>query len=474
MSAALEEVARRALIDQRETEALAQLLPAAVAGESPRLWQWTALLHRALEQHPAALIAFARAAAAAPDDPGIAHGHARVALEAGIASVALFERARRLAPTDGGVLLGLGSARLAAGEGEVALADLTAILDANPCWIDGHRQFAQVAALLGRPDRARDSFDRAIARGEQALVPARLDYLIQARRFAELGALAADDRSAALYRVIAAAETFDRAAADRGFAALGPVPELRIWRVRYLIRTGRIADALPVIDQWLASGDAVSAWPYAAIAWRLTDDPRLAWLDRADFVSVVDLGDLPAGLGDTLRALHARSGQYDDQSVSGGSQTDGPLFARINPAIVALRAIISDAVTAYVAALPAPDPAHPLLRHRRDRLPRFAGSWSVRLGAAGHHRAHVHPLGWISSALYVAVPPATERGAQAYAGWLALGEPEEGLATGIEPTQMVEPRPGRLVLFPSTMWHGTRPFAVGERMSVAFDVAPPR
>ena len=474
MSSALEEVARRALVDQRETEALAQLIPAAAAGQSPRLWQWTGLLHRALEQHGDALTAFARAATAAPDDPGIAHGHARVALEAGIASVALFERARRLAPTDGGVLLGLGSARLAAGEGEEALADLAATLDASPGWIDGHRQFAQLAALLGRPDRASDSFDRAIVRGEQALGPARLDCFVRARRFAELGALATDDRSAVHYQAIAAAETGDRAAADRLFAALGPVPALRIWRVRHLIRTGRTADALPLIDQWLASDDAVSAWPYAAIAWRLTDDPRFAWLDRRDFISVVDLGDLPAGLGDTLRALHARSGQFDDQSVSGGSQTDGPLFARIDPAIVALRAIISDAVTAYVAALPAPDAAHPLLRHRRDRLPRFAGSWSVRLGAAGHHRAHVHPLGSISSALYVTVPSVAERGAEPDAGWLALGDPEAGLATGIEPMQMVEPRPGRLVLFPSTMWHGTRPFAVGERMSVAFDVAPPR
>ena len=38
----------------------------------------------------------------------------------------------------------------------------------------------------------------------------------------------------------------------------------------------------------------------------------------------------------------------------------------------------------------------------------------------------------------------------------------------------VEPRPGRLVLFPSWMWHGTVPFGAGERLTVAFDVAPPR
>jgi hypothetical protein len=37
---------------------------------------------------------------------------------------------------------------------------------------------------------------------------------------------------------------------------------------------------------------------------------------------------------------------------------------------------------------------------------------------------------------------------------------------------MVEPKPGRLVLFPSYMWHATRPFRAGERITVAFDIAP--
>ena len=46
-------------------------------------------------------------------------------------------------------------------------------------------------------------------------------------------------------------------------------------------------------------------------------------------------------------------------------------------------------------------------------------------------------------------------------------------ALDLPPIRLIEPRPGRLVLFPSTMWHGTRPFAQGERLTVAFDVARP-
>jgi hypothetical protein len=60
------------------------------------------------------------------------------------------------------------------------------------------------------------------------------------------------------------------------------------------------------------------------------------------------------------------------------------------------------------------------------------------------------------------------------AGWLTLGEPPENLSLDLPPQRKVEPRPGQLVLFPSWMWHGTLPFASGERLTVAFDVAPPR
>ena len=59
------------------------------------------------------------------------------------------------------------------------------------------------------------------------------------------------------------------------------------------------------------------------------------------------------------------------------------------------------------------------------------------------------------------------------AGWLSLGESRD-LVPELSPLRLVEPRPGRLVLFPSTMWHGTRPFPSGERLTVAFDIAVPK
>jgi len=129
-------------------------------------------------------------------------------------------------------------------------------------------------------------------------------------------------------------------------------------------------------------------------------------------------------------------------------------------------------VERHIAQLAPHDARHPQLSLPRDQPVRFAGSWSVRLTGGGHHVDHVHPAGWFSSAFYVALPEAG-LGGDGKAGWLTLGEANE-LGLSLPPIAAIEPKPGRLVLFPSTMWHGTRKFPAGERLTVAFDVARPR
>jgi hypothetical protein len=58
-------------------------------------------------------------------------------------------------------------------------------------------------------------------------------------------------------------------------------------------------------------------------------------------------------------------------------------------------------------------------------------------------------------------------------GWIKFGEPslEVGLKNPIR--RAVQPVPGRLVLFPSYMWHGTVPLrAPSPRTTIAFDAVP--
>jgi hypothetical protein len=212
-------------------------------------------------------------------------------------------------------------------------------------------------------------------------------------------------------------------------------------------------------------------WPYAELAWRLVGDVRSGWLDgQPGLCKVIDLPPEELGLEPLrglLRCLHERSGRFLDQSVRDGTQTEGALLARTEPEIARVRETLRRAVSQFIAELPERDASHPMLSQRRGGRVRFAGSWSVRLAGNGFHAAHHHPQGWISSALYLSVP----EGLAAREGQLDLGGAPECMDLGLAPRLSVEPMPGRLVLFPSWMWHGTRPFREGERMTIAFDIA---
>jgi hypothetical protein len=67
--------------------------------------------------------------------------------------------------------------------------------------------------------------------------------------------------------------------------------------------------------------------------------------------------------------------------------------------------------------------------------------------------------------------PAQDDAGPEPAGYLALGQPPAELGINLPPVRLIVPQPGKLVLFPSMMWHGTSPIQAGERLSIAFDVA---
>jgi hypothetical protein len=56
----------------------------------------------------------------------------------------------------------------------------------------------------------------------------------------------------------------------------------------------------------------------------------------------------------------------------------------------------------------------------------------VRLSAQGFHTNHMHPKGWISSALYIAVPDEVT-GASDDAGYIQFGAPEAKLGLNLPP-----------------------------------------
>lgn len=471
-----------------------ELLPVAhhLARKYPsdaRIRQLLGLAARGTGDSAAALAAFRKAAELAPTDALIAHSHARAALEAGQPASALFDRAARLAPTDGSVLLGRAASHFHEGRSDLAMEQLEQLLDQNPLWTDGHRDLAHLRGQLGLPPLA--AIDAAIARlpNSPDLHRLRIALALEARDLASaraaidsaLGALGNPQWLAALAGHVAS-EAGDLAEADRQFAHLHSheIADASLY-ARHLLRAGRPESAASLLEPLIDHDREHLLWPYLSLAWRLTGDPRWSWLEGApDLVGVYDLaeeiGDI-AALADLLRGLHTSKEAPLDQSVRGGTQTDGNLLLRIDPKLRQLRQLLLRTVARHVERLPPPAPHHPTLIAARKPL-RIAGSWSVRLRDQGFHADHVHGMGWFSSALYLVLPPTLGRdGARPadhnHAGWLSLGECRD-IVPGLAPTRLVEPRPGRLVLFPSTMWHGTRPFEAGERITIAFDIARPR
>jgi len=233
------------------------------------------------------------------------------------------------------------------------------------------------------------------------------------------------------------------------------------------------------------------AWATLGLIWRALGDPREAWLnDYERHVQVFDLVPQPAwgdsrqfnaDLAAALERMHTDTHAPIDQTLRHGSQTNGRLFDDPEPLLQQLRSLIAPAIDGYVASLSAQPSQrrHPLLGTAGPRW-RFTDSWSSRLRGGGFHTRHLHPHGWISSCYYVALPDALGTGASqdgeaAQAGWITFGAPALAAPRGAEfaVRRSVQPAVGRLVLFPSYMWHGTVPFpGTDRRLTVAFDVVP--
>ncbi len=487
-ASALEALASFALSHQQEHRALDVLAQAARRhGTNARLWQWLALLQRAADDRVSALEAFAKAAALAPHDASIAKGRAQTLLEAGLPAVDAFAAARKVAPNDGDIVLGVTAALFAEGQAETGLSILAGSVGANPLWLFGHRDLVQLRWMMGEGGASFASLRQAISTNPQseALWVQLIHALMQAGLNEEALAVIAEGRKAigdgprfAVNEAVIRSDSGERDAAAGLFASFenSDDPTIAVRIIRHHLRYDDVDAAAALVDRWIGRPGEALVWPYASLCWRLLGDARADWLEGEDaLVRVVDLApQLPPleKLAGLLRKLHHARSQHLDQSVRGGTQTDGALFARIEPEIRQLRAAIVGAVADYVSGLPPRDATHPTIGPRRDQPVRFAGSWSVRLAGKGFHANHIHPAGGISSALYVALPERVPDDSP-NAGWLALGSPEAGLGLDISPTRLIEPRPGRLVMFPSTMWHGTVPFDAGERLTVAFDVAPP-
>jgi tetratricopeptide (TPR) repeat protein len=222
------------------------------------------------------------------------------------------------------------------------------------------------------------------------------------------------------------------------------------------------------------------ALAYLGLCWRMLGDERDAMLNNYD--TMVRAYELPVpegysnaaefntALQAVLEPLHIGLRHPAEQTLRGGSQTSGDLFDRRDPEIVSLVSSLCLCIEDYIGRFPQ-NTEHPLYMRRTANYD-FNASWSVRLVNSGYHTMHTHPLGWISSAYYVQVPPEVAENDE-HGGGIKFGEPDIDIGIAGEARRKIQPSTGQLVLFPSYMWHGTIPFeSNAPRMTAPFDVVP--
>ena len=436
-----------------------------------------------------------KAAAIAPQNPmthlnlGIAH-NANADPNAAILTYNAIEKAGFV---NAELLDNRAAALLQNGDTDAAMAEYDRLVRDFPAYFSGHNARARLAieyALDGDPFASY----RTLAQqhpGEHSIWQNWLAVLVSYREHEEVLRVAAQAERAAerspmfdYAKAVAYSETGQiddaRAMFDASAAAFSSNAEFQNARVRHAIRAGQFPDALRFADLAVQlSPRSQSAWAYRGLCWRLLNDEREYWLhDYDNFVdqsAVMDADgnafDLDA-LAAVLRGLHTAQRHPPNQSLRGGTQTEGALLARKEAILQDLGAGLQRALRHFVSGL-RDDDAHPLLSRKSTEL-RFAGSWSVRLHGEGFHIRHVHDEGWISSAMHIVLPKIDGQ-EQTNAACLELGAPPVELGLNLEPRRVIVPRAGALVLFPSSMWHGTVPFAAhSERLTVAFDAVPKR
>ncbi len=156
-----------------------------------------------------------------------------------------------------------------------------------------------------------------------------------------------------------------------------------------------------------------------------------------------------------------------------GQQSAGNLFKRPEASFRKLAELIKKEFLAYKNKFA--DADCELIKSFPTEL-EFTSSWYVKMQQGGHLSAHIHEIGWISGAVYLAMPTPKEGSNEGAFEYGTHGDqyPINPLQKHKNfPLAQVMPKVGDIVLFPSSLFHRTIPFNSNEqRICIAFDLKP--
>jgi uncharacterized protein (TIGR02466 family) len=165
----------------------------------------------------------------------------------------------------------------------------------------------------------------------------------------------------------------------------------------------------------------------------------------------------------------AEISQRKQSRLHHGTQSSGNLFKRPEASFRKLAELVADTIRNYQQQYANEDCM--FIKAFPDEI-EFSSSWYVKMQSGGHLTSHIHEEGWISGAVYLAMP---KNKVNKDDGSIELSTHGDGYPQkhGNFPTKTVAPNVGDVVFFPSSVFHRTIPFSSNEeRICIAFDLKP--
>lgn len=425
------------------------------------------MLYRA-GRHREALDACRQVLAAQPNQPDVLSFAGMIALELGetVQAVLFYEAAVARKPDFAEAHYNLGNALMRLGRSEDAVTAYRRAARHRPDLVAIHNNLGNALQALERFGEAAEAYERALAIEPQAAELQRNLGIVLQKAGRPGEAIAAYRRTVSL-----------KPDWPLGYSSLANA----------LMEQGEAQGVVEACEAWLrASPGANEAIVLKSVALNELGDRegarQLVDLDR--FVRIIDFTEPPAGFASMAEFNAALSRHALTHPTLHLPPAADPRYhcptLRITEEFLAepkgpaahLETIINQVVGNYLATVARQDPSHPYLVKppRRWRIT----SWAAVLDRQGNLLPHVHFSGYVSGVYYPKIPEGVDRIGESRAGWFELGRPPDDYRCKAVPeVRVVQPREGRMILFPSYFYHRTIPFESAEpRISLAFDAMP--
>lgn len=368
---------------------------------------------------------------------------------------ACFEKALEIKPDFPKFHNNLAIALRRSGKLKQSMASARAALEADPQSVEAYSNLGKALELDDQHEAALATYKKALAvntdgsRQRHSAAHAKIGVALQSRgRFKE-----------AIDHFEAAGDGKSSARALECYFALGRVED-------FDKSLRKLCESDP--KNLVAAG--ISA--FAAHQWR-KEDPYPFCKNPLEFVDIRNVGSQFASFEafseDLLKELQQARTVWEPRknTTVKGYHTIGNIFHLGSPTITALHDLISRQIEEYRTAYA--DRTNFFVAH----WPRNASleGWHVKVAKDGYQTHHIHPSSWLSGVIYLKMPTVLdpEEGSITF----SLRVPNVPIIDEDIPTLRHAPKEGDIVLFPSSLYHYTRPFSAdGERHVVAFDLYP--